>query len=40
MNFEGLCDFYGEIPVDDAINFCEVPDEVHGEPRINKEDTI
>lgn len=23
LNFEGLCDYYGEIPVQDAIMICE-----------------
>ena len=29
LNFEGLCDYYGEIPVEDAIMICETNEFLH-----------
>ena len=38
MNFEGLCDFYCEMPVEDAIMICETDDFLQYPPSENEDD--
>ena len=38
LNFEGICDFYGEMPVEDAIMICDTDEFLQYSPEEDDED--